>query len=166
MLEFIFQKDSPFLYPMKMNRCWHLAINPGRSPKSQSELCWKNPERRRQARRAQRRPRWLPVRSRSRERWRATPLLSWHRSSWCPHRCPTRRSSIPRSVSLHKPPPTEQFILRVTTHSLYAQILNLNLEIFRSKASLWVSSWSFSVRACGWKQTRGDEKWSSRTLEL
>lgn len=29
-----------------------------------------------------------------------------------------------------------EFILRVTTHSLYAQILNLNLEIFRSKASL------------------------------
>lgn len=38
------QKDSPFLCPMKMNISWHLAINPGRSPKSWSEIGCESPE--------------------------------------------------------------------------------------------------------------------------
>lgn len=99
MLEFNFQKDSPLLCPMKGNGDRHLAINPGRNLEARIRNLPREPRDAQHASTAaQPRQSWLPVRSRSPERWRATRLPSWHPSSWCPHRYPTLSSSTQRCV--------------------------------------------------------------------
>lgn len=97
-----FCKGQPFSLPNENEP----RLTPGFKPRKKPKVLITNllsKARGAADRRVERWPRWLPVRSRSPERWRATPLLSWHPSSWCPRRFPTRRSSTPRFVSLRTP---------------------------------------------------------------
>lgn len=92
----IFKRTALPVGPMRANRAWHLAINPARLANPRSHIgSFLGGEKGGSDGRVGK-WRWLPARSRSPERWRATRQLSWHRSIWCQHRCPTRRSSTPR----------------------------------------------------------------------
>lgn len=119
-MNLIFKRTALFFAQWEWTSADTWAINPGRKPKVLiRHLVVKTPERL-SSRQTDERTRWLPVRSRSPERWRATRLLSWQTSSWCPHRYTTRRSTTPRSVYLYTHNSLNAFSLYTDSPSLCA----------------------------------------------